>query len=93
MLRSKYRDWIAGKDNYTYQTLGWEELDLFQTVDFYYGELLEHRTRYYQLKQVPDTEIRSRLEELIDRLSKVTVLTDERDKHIAKAREVLKKGW
>jgi hypothetical protein len=42
---------------------------------------------------MPDTEIRGRLEELVERLSKVTVLTDERDKHIAKAREVLKKGW
>jgi hypothetical protein len=93
MLAKEYRDWIAGKDNYAYQVLGLEELDLFQNVDFYYGELLEHKTHYQQLKQVPDTEIRGSLEELIGRLSKVTVLTEERDKHIARAREVLKKGW
>jgi hypothetical protein len=31
--------------------------------------------------------------ELIDKLSKVSVLVDERDKHIAKAKEVLRRGW
>jgi hypothetical protein len=91
-LRAEY-NWLAGKDSYAYQVLGFEELDLFQNVDFYYGELLEHKTHYQQLKQVPDAEIRGRLEELVDRLSKVTVLAEERDKHIAKAKEILKVGW
>jgi len=92
-LKRDYPHWLAGKDNFAYQVLGLEELDLFQNVDFYYGELLEHKVHYSQLKQVPDLEIRNRLNELIDRLSKVTILVDERDRHIAKAREVLRRGW
>jgi hypothetical protein len=92
-LKRDYPHWLAGKDNFAYQTLGWEILDWFQNIDFYYGELLEHKTHYQQLKQVSDREITIRLNELIDRLSKETALTDERDKHIGKAKEILKKGW
>jgi LmbE family N-acetylglucosaminyl deacetylase len=76
-----------------YQILGWEFLDWMQNVDFYYGELLEHKAHYDQLKRVDPKEIENRLKELIDKLSKVTVLTDERDKHINKAREILRRGW
>ena len=92
-LKKDYPHWLAGKDSFAYQVLGLEELDLLQNVDFYYGELIEHKTHYQQLKMVPDWEIRNRLNELIERLSKVTILTDERDKHIAKAREILSRGW
>jgi hypothetical protein len=92
-LKKDYPHWLAGKDNFAYQALGLEELDWLQNVDFYYGELIEHKTHYDQLKQVPDWEIRNKLTELIDKISKMTVLTEERDKHIAKAREILKKGW
>jgi hypothetical protein len=92
-LKKDYPHWLAGKDNFAYQVLGLEELDLFQNVDFYYGEFIEHKTHYNQLKQVPDWEIRNRLNELIDKMSKMTVLTEERDKHIAKTREILRRGW
>jgi hypothetical protein len=92
-LKSDYSHWLAGKDNFAYQTLGLEIFNLMQNIDFYHGELLDHMTHYNQLKQVPDWEIANRLNELTDKLSRETVLTDERDKHIAKAREVLKKGW
>jgi hypothetical protein len=92
-LERDYQHWLAGKDNFAYQTLGWEILDLMQNVDFYYGELLDHKTHYNQLKQVPDFEINNRLNELIDKLNRETALTDERDKHIGKAKEILKKGW
>jgi hypothetical protein len=85
--------WLAGKDNFIYQTLGLEIFDLLQNIDFYYGELLDHKTHYNQLKQVPDWEIENRINELIDKMSRETVLTDERDKHIGKAREILKRGW
>jgi hypothetical protein len=93
MLRKDYPHWLDGKDNFAYQTLGLEVFDWFQNVDFYYGEFIEHKTHYSQLKQVPDFEIRNRLNELIEKLSKVSVLIDERDKHVAKAREILKRGW
>jgi hypothetical protein len=92
-LSRDYPHWLAGKDNFAYQTLGWEILDWMQNVDFYYGELLDHKTHYQQLKQVSDKEITGRLNELIDKLSKGTALVDERDKHISKAKEILKKGW
>jgi hypothetical protein len=92
-LKRDYPHWLAGKDNYAYQTLGLEELELFQNADFYYGELLEHRTHYQQLKQVPDWELRRRLEWLESRLERVMVLAEERDKHLAKVREVRRVGW
>jgi hypothetical protein len=92
-LKKGYPHWLAGKDNFAYQVLGWEELDWFQNVDFYYGEFIEHKTHYQQLKQVPDWEIRNRLNELIDKMSKMTVLTDERDKHLRKVDEILRRGW
>jgi hypothetical protein len=73
--------------------LGLEVLEHFGNIDFYYGELLEHKTHYNQLKNVNPQEIENRLNELIDKLSKVSVLTKERDKHISKAKEILKRGW
>jgi len=92
-LSRDFPHWLAGKDNFAYQVLGWEELEWLQNVDFYYGELVEHRTHYSQLKQVSDDEIRSRLNELIGKLSSMGVLRDERESHIAKAKEVLRRGW
>jgi len=92
-LRKGFKHWLAGKDNYAYQVLGWEVLDLFQNADFYYGELLEHKAHYDQLKLAPDWEISSRLEVLCEELSRVSVLVDERDRHLGKVKEVLRRGW
>jgi hypothetical protein len=92
-LRRDYPYWLAGKDSFAYQVLGLEIFEWLQNVDFYYGELIEHRTHYDQLRQVGDEEIRSRLNELIEKLSNVAGLSDERKKHIVKAKEVLKRGW
>jgi hypothetical protein len=92
-LKKDYPHWLAGKDNFAYQTLGWEIFGWMQNIDFYYGELLEHKTHYQQLKQVSDKEITSKLNELIDKLNRETILVDEKDKHISKAKEILKRGW
>jgi hypothetical protein len=92
-IKRDFSHWIVGKDNYAYHTLGWEELDLFQNVDFYHGELIEHKTHYDQLKRMKDFEMWRRLEELERRLEKIEVLTDERDKHIAKLKDVKRLGW
>jgi len=92
-LAKDYPHWLAGKDNFAYQVLGLEVFDYFQNVDFYYGELLEYKTHYDQIKKVPDFEIRNRLNELVNKLSRATVLVDERDKHVAKVKEVLRRGW
>jgi hypothetical protein len=91
-LRRDY-PWLAGKDNYAYQVLGLEELDLFQNVDFYFGELVEHRTHYQQLKQVPEAELWRRLDELERRVEKIEVLTEERDKHLEKLKTIKRLGW
>ena len=92
-LKSDFPHWLAGKDNFAYMCLGWEELDVLQNVDFYYGELLEHRTHHDQLRQVPEWEIRSRLLELKARLEKMAALHEERGKHLRKVGELLRGGW
>jgi len=92
-LKKDYPHWLAGVHNWCYQIFGLEEFDWLQNVDFYYGELIEHKTHYDQLKMVPDWEIRNRLMELRDNISRMTVLTDERDKHLRKIDEILRRGW
>jgi len=96
-LNRDYPHWLAGKDNFVYQTIGLELFDLFQNVDFYYGELVEHRTHYNQLKQVHELELWHRLDSLEDMLQRMSglagVLANERDKHINKVRDIKKLGW
>jgi len=92
-LRKDHGYWLAGKDNFAYQVLGHGDLELFAVADFYFGELVEHRTHYHQLKRVPDWEMRRTLERWVKRLEKVTILTEERDKHLNKLRKVMKLGW
>ncbi|MEM3457513.1 MAG: hypothetical protein QXR43_08455 [Thermofilum sp.] len=48
---------------------------------------------FIKLKQVSDDEIRNRINELIEKLSKAEGLNDERQKHIDKAKEILRRGW
>lgn len=92
-VKSEYPHWLAGKDNFAYQMLGSEVFELMQNADFYYGELLEHKTHYQQLKQVPDFEVRRRLNTIKEGLKKVSVITEERDKHLMKVGEILRVGW
>jgi hypothetical protein len=92
-LKRDYPHWLAGKDSFAYQVLGLEVLDWLQNADFYYGELLEHKTHYSQLKRVPEWEIESRILELKARLEGMKTLPEERDKHLKKLDELLKKGW
>jgi hypothetical protein len=92
-LRSQYSWWLAGKDNFAFMVLGWEELEVFHAVDFYYGELVEHKTHYDQLKMVPPEVIYARLIELRDMLLRISVLVDERNKHLRKVEELLRLGW
>jgi len=92
-LKKEFKHWLAGKDNFLYHVTGLEVFDLFQNVDFYYGELIEHKTHYSQLKEVPTWEIERRLSQLERELEKITVLAEERDKHINKIREIKRLGW
>ena len=96
-LNREYRHWLAGKDNFAYQTLGWELLDLFQNVDFYYGELVEHRTHYEQMRQIHEHVLWHRLDELEKSLQHISgltgVLASERSDHLVKVKEIKKRGW
>jgi hypothetical protein len=96
-LNREHQYWLAGKDNFAYQMLGWELLDLFQNVDFYYGELVEHRTHYEQMRQIPEHVLRHRLDELEKSLQHISglagVLANERDDHMGKVKEIKKRGW
>lgn len=82
---------LAGKDDYAYQTLGVSDIEYFATTDFYYGNLIEHKHGYEQLKRVVDLE--KTLKMWLDRLRKVNILIEERNKHLRKMSEVLRKGW
>ena len=94
-LRHDYPDWVAGKDNFVYHVFGWSVLELFAIADCYYGFLIEHKTRpqYDQIKRVPDWELRRTINRWLGKLKSLTVLTEERNKHIKKLEEVLRLGW
>jgi len=94
-LKNDYPHWLAGKDNFTYQVLGYEELECLAVVDFYYGELIEHKTHYDQLKRVPDWELRNTLRMWSDRLerAKPDIPHDEYVKHRGKLDKILRLGW
>jgi hypothetical protein len=96
-LKRDYPHWLAGKHNWCYQIFGYELFDWLQNVDFYYGELVEHRTHYQQLKQVPEGEIWRRLDALESALRGAAglagALAAERDRHLAKIREIRRHGW
>ena len=93
ILSREHPGWLAGKDSYAYQALGWGELEALQAADFYYGELVEHRTHYSQLRRVPDPELRRCIENWLSRLRRMRILAGERDKHVKKLLEVLRRGW
>ena len=93
-LKKNFPEWIAGKDNYAYQTLGHSDIEPLAVADFYYGELLEHKTHYDQIKKVPDWELTRTLEMWYERLKRVTAVTsDMKEKHLQKMSEIFKKGW
>jgi len=94
-LKGDYGGWLAGKDSFAYQVLGYEELEPLAVVDFYYGELVEHKTHYDQLKRVPDWELVNVLEMWSDRLERVkaNIPPGEYEKHRGKLDELFKRGW
>lgn len=91
-LKKEFPNLIAGKDNYASITLGEEAFRLFQVADTYYGNIVEG-IRPDAYKNVSEQVMRRALNRWIERLKRVTVLTEERDKHIEKLKRVLKIGW
>jgi len=93
-LKSDFPEWIAGKDNYAYQVIGHESIEPLAIADFYYGHLIEHKSGYNQLKQVPDWELERTLNVWKERLERVTAVPSaEKEKHMNKLNEIFKLGW
>lgn len=92
-LRKEFTHWLAGLHNYCYQMIGHEDFEAMQASDFYYGELIEHKTHYKQIKQVSDWEIRRNLNRWKERLKRGTILAEEREKHLRKFEEIERLGW
>jgi len=91
-LRQHFPEWIAGKDNYAYQTLGHEDFEKFQVADTYHGNIIEgYKPDAY--KNVPDWEMRKTLAMWKERLKHTEVAKLEAEKHLKKLEEVEKKGW
>lgn len=91
-LKVDFPHWVAGKDNYAYQTLGHEIFELFQVADTYHGNIVEgYNPNAY--KKVPDWEMRKTLSMWKERLKRVSTLVEEKDKHMKKLEKVEKLGW
>lgn len=93
-LKADFFEWLAGKDNFAFQILGHEDIESLAAADFYYGELIEHKIHYAQLKQMPDWEMERTLKMWKERLERVTAVPSERKElHVKKIEKVLKAGW
>ncbi len=86
-LKNKHTEWIAGKDNFVYQVLGLEEFEKFALADFYYGNMIQEN----KLKDVPTDYLMNRLEQIKSELEKITILPEERDKHLNKISQCIKR--
>lgn len=93
-LKRDYPYWLAGVENYCYQALGHPDIEPLAVADFYYGELIEHKTHYDQLRRVPDWELERTLKRWYERLKRVKAVPIERKElHLRKMEEIFKKGW
>jgi len=90
-LRKEFPEWIAGKENYIYQC-GFD-IEPLAVADFYYGELLEHKTHYKQLKRVPEWEMERTIKRWRDLHKHVKAPREEVEKHAKKLDEVIRVGW
>jgi len=94
-LSREFKHWLAGKDNFAYQVLGHEWLEPMAVADFYHGELVDHRTHYSQIKQVPDGELWFILDFWEARLDrhKDVLPSGGYESHKRKFAEIKKRGW
>jgi len=93
-LKTDFPEWLAGKENFAFQAIGHEDIEPLAVADFYYGELIEHKTHYNQLKKVPDWEMERILNMWKERLERVTAVpTERKELHQKKISEIFKKGW
>ena len=85
----KHFDWIAGKHDFAYQTLGYADLEPLAVADFYDGAV----EGYYgkdPFKNVPQWELERTVTRWIDRLNRSRVTAELKLKHERKLKRVLK---
>jgi len=90
-LRKDFPEWIAGKDNYAYQTLGHECFEHFAVADFYYGAIFDGMYGDNPFKNVPEWELQNTLAMWGVRLSRGEILkSTEKEQHMFKLRQCCK---
>jgi len=90
-LRKDFPEWIAGKDNYAYQTLGHECFEHFAVADFYYGAIFDAVYGDNPFKNVPEWELQNTLAMWEVRLSRGEILkSTEKEQHMFKLRQCCK---
>jgi len=90
-LRKEF-DFIAGKDNFAYMTLGHEDFEAMQAADTYYGRIIDMGDKK-AYKNVPEFEMRRTLAMWKERLKRAKVMKSEANKHIEKIEKVERVGW
>jgi len=90
-LKKDHSYFEAGKDNFVYHATGIEVFKLAQVADFYYGNLVEHKRHYNEIKRANDNYIRALITRYKSALQKYN--TDVAKKHVAKLDEIERKGW
>jgi len=91
-LKKEFPEWIAGKDNFAYMTLGHEDFEAMQVADTYHGNIVDG-IKPNAYKNVPEFEMRRTLNMWKERLKRAKVMKSEAKKHIEKIEKVEKIGW
>jgi len=91
-LRKEFSEWIAGKDNFAYMTLGHEDFEAMQVADTYHGNIVDG-IKPDAYKNVPEFEMRRTLNMWKERLKRAKVMKSEAKKHIEKIEKVERVGW
>ena len=91
-LKKEFSEWIAGKDNFAYMTLGHEDFEAMQVADTYHGNIIDG-IKPDAYKNVPEFEMRRTLNMWKERLKRVKVMKSEAEKHLEKIEKVERVGW
>jgi len=88
-LKREFSEWLAGKHDFAYQTLGYADLEPLAVADFYDGAM----EGYYgkdPFKNVPEWELERTIRLWIERLNRSNVRSELKDNHVKKLKRVLK---
>jgi len=89
-IRAGRSEMIAGKHNFAYQVLGYEELELLAIADFYDG-FNQGTYNMKDLERVPEWELERTINRWMNKLEKAKVTSEEKEKHQVKLKTILKR--